>query len=264
MELLEIQQYDDSLRMTKVADMKREATMEQAEANRRRDYDTDYQHIFMLTRKPERFSLAKQAWDAFQKKHWLEFIDLSPERDPENLSLFFEQKHLLEIMYTFENSSKDRAEAGRKLAKIGDPRPEIMDIDSMYFCWVPEGRFWMGSGNKKEDSMSQPDEYPDGWFNIAYNYWMGYFPISNAQYTQFVLETGSKNAPKKYSSIFALPNHPVIGVTWVKAIAFTEWLTDRWQILGYLPQGWKVVLPNEPEWEKAARGGDNIVKMGNG
>ena len=62
--------------------------------------------------------------------------------------------------------------------------------------------------------------------------------------------------PKRFGEPFDLPNHPVVGITWYEALAFCDWLTARWRDMGQLKQNQRVRLPNEPEWEKAARGGD--------
>jgi len=48
-----------------------------------------------------------------------------------------------------------------------------------------------------------------------------------------------------------LPNHPVIGVSWFEAMAFCRWLTAQPQAR---EGGWEFRLPQEIQWERAARG----------
>lgn len=185
-----------------------------------------------------------------------------------------------------------RAAAGRVLAQrnLGDPRPEVMTIEGMQFCYVPAGKFVMGSDDEPpqytECRPQHENDLPDG-------YWIGRYLVTNAQFQPFVAAGGygqerfwpeaqqhdrwqagkirryypyyDENqeikwrdewgeAPANFGEPYNLPNHPVVGVTWYEALAFTRWLSEQLQVKHGLP-GWAVRLPTEAEWEKAARGG---------
>ena len=132
-----------------------------------------------------------------------------------------------------------RAAAANALARLGDPRPEVMTVDGMEFCYVPPGPFWMGEGS---------DEHLNK--RLDYGYWLARYPVTVAQFQTFVEAAGQRSRGPS-----SLPNHPVVKVSWRDALAFCRWLTDRWWTEGRLPAGWSVQLPSEAEWEKTARGG---------
>ncbi|MFQ5854811.1 MAG: SUMF1/EgtB/PvdO family nonheme iron enzyme, partial [Anaerolineae bacterium] len=100
-----------------------------------------------------------------------------------------------------------------------------------------------------------------------------YWTLDEAGKLQTV-EAEVGEAPLDFGEPYNLPNHPVVGVTWYEALAFARWLEEqlevgggslqvwqagRVQTLDLLSQGFRVTLPSEAEWEKAARGADGRI-----
>jgi formylglycine-generating enzyme required for sulfatase activity len=142
----------------------------------------------------------------------------------------------------------ERALAGRTLAMLGDPRPEVTSLDGMHFCFVPPGPFVMG------DDQGADEEKPQHTVDLAYPYFIARFPVTVAQWREYVQASGK--AAEHRDSLRGRANDPVIYVSWHEALRFCDFLSQAWQAL--LPEGWVVTLPSEAEWEKAARGGDRV------
>jgi formylglycine-generating enzyme required for sulfatase activity len=154
-----------------------------------------------------------------------------------------------------------RAAAGRALAEVGEPRPEITKIDHMEFCRVLARSFWMGSGD--EDYQALESEKPRHKVDLPYDFQIGRYPVTVAQFREYVEATGIKVGDM--DSLTGPINSPVAWVSWPEAVSFCHWLTYSWQEKGILEQGWMARLPSEAEWEKAARGVDGrIYPWGNG
>jgi formylglycine-generating enzyme required for sulfatase activity len=169
----------------------------------------------------------------------------------------------------------ERAEAGRVLGEIGDPRPGVLSCDALEFCHVPAGEFIFGEG------------YAQKKINLP-EFWISKYPVTQAQFGEFIRSGGytqprywpeaaqagcwaacgfkggydiaAREAPPDYGGPFNLPNHPVVGVTWYEATAFARWFSEQvpdwaqgqnglfWQNVA------RVSLPGDEQWEKAARG----------
>lgn len=77
--------------------------------------------------------------------------------------------------------------------------------------------------------------------------------VTNEQYSEFIKDTGHRSPIGWDGSNFpkGTENYPVVNVSWSDANAFCEWLSEKYQV--------KVRLPNQAEWELAARGSNRFV-----
>jgi len=146
------------------------------------------------------------------------------------------------------------------------------------FAQIPKGEFIIGS--KEDNELAWNDEKPQHKVEIPYDYWAGKFPLSFADYNEFVQSTSYvtraekdgwcwvwnveetkwgkikganwKNPFGDSGDVDTLDHYPVVQVCWYDARAFCEWLNQKHN--DELPKGYHFRLPSETEWEKAARG----------
>lgn len=180
---------------------------------------------------------------------------------------------LLRVMTGSELPALERVAAGNALAAIGDPRfdPENYFLPKeadMGFITVPAGEFKMGTPESLLPQLIASYDGDEGWAkNLMYRespchevylseFRISQYPLTKSQYRTFVQATGRDNHGfEKYGQ----DTHPVVGVNWEDAVAYCEWL-DKKQLF----PGWRVVLPTEAQWEKAARqGSDALYPWGN-
>jgi toxoflavin biosynthesis protein ToxD len=115
------------------------------------------------------------------------------------------------------------------------------DID---FVEVPAGEFVMGSND-------EVNEEPQHVVDLPYDYYMGRFPITNAQYAAYTQAKGIAHPVRDWETKV---DHPVVNVSWKDALTYCQWLNDLRR--NELPSDLVLRLPSEAEWEKAARGTD--------
>ncbi len=150
----------------------------------------------------------------------------------------------------------ERAEAGRRLAGIGDPRPGvglrpdgIPDID---WVEIPAGEFIFGGDDKAYGGLPRQKLHLDT-FSIAR------YPVTYAQFQAFVEAKDGMQDDRWWEGLamqqktpfdqkWPIANHPRENVTWYQAVAFCRWLSAK--------VSYEVTLPTEQQWEKAARGTD--------
>ena len=153
----------------------------------------------------------------------------------------------------------------RPVAKLISDLDAFHDIDAP---WCPEmvalpvGEFLMGSLKDEEGRSS--DEGPQHRVRIGYRLGLGRWPVTVAEYRKFVEVSGHRHEGGMYvwtgsnwkqdeikswrDPGFAQTNrHPVVGVSWRDAVAYSEWLGRQ--------TGKSYRLPSEAEWEYACRAG---------
>lgn len=184
---------------------------------------------------------------------------------------------LLAVMRASPLPALERARAGDLLGQLGDPRfsaesfylPSGPDEPLWGFVEVPEGAFWMGS-DKGRDPAAIDRETPQHEVPLG-RYFMARYPVTVAQFRAFVEDSG--HTPADPDCLRGRSHHPVVWVQWEEAMAYAKWLTRKLRESPRTPepiatllrtgdeQGrrWQVRLPDEAEWEKAARGKDGRI-----
>jgi formylglycine-generating enzyme required for sulfatase activity len=135
-----------------------------------------------------------------------------------------------------------------------EPNLDVLTITTpiqMELMRIPAGPFLMGSDPARDEQASD-DEQPQHTLELP-EFYIGKYPITNAQYATFVQATGHRqpNHWKAGRIPAGKEAHPVVHVGWKDALAFCDWLKRE--------TGREFTLPSEAEWEKAARGADGRI-----
>lgn len=130
-----------------------------------------------------------------------------------------------------------------------------------YWVEIPAGNFWMGA--QSEDS-TRPDYDPDAEdgekqaeMREVGRFWIGRFPVTVREYRKFLDETSAHGEGQAIEEPFdwdnqrSYPSRPVTGVNWDEAVEYCNWATGE---CGKKGRDWTAKLPDEEQWEFAARG----------
>ena len=143
----------------------------------------------------------------------------------------------------------------------------LPDEELLGFVEVPAGPFLMGSDPAIDrlafDNEWWPGARPQATLDLP-AFYMGRYEVTVAQFGAFVEETGYRANDEAFRPP---PDHPVATVSWTDALAYARWLETtlrEWpgtppELGRLLRDGWRISLPTEAEWEKAARGSDGRV-----
>ncbi len=153
------------------------------------------------------------------------------------------------------------------------PDRHIHEKTGIELIRIPAGPFLYGSSDA--DTVARDNEKPQRTVDLP-EYWIGRYPVTNAQFAKFIQSTGHITKAEREgsgrvftsrqweiingadwrhptgprSSSSGRENHPVVQISWDDAKAFCDWAG--------------LVLPTKEQWEKGARGThDRIWPWGN-
>lgn len=213
-----------------------------AEIEAKLDAERDYASLRVRTQ----YENPESIWNAL-----LAIWDVHPDYDPDSLRYKYRHhapriKKLLDIINNPQSPAPERANAGLKLAELGDPRAGVGlredGLPDIAWVEIPAGDFIYGN---------ERDTLP------AYS--IARYPVTHIQFQAFLDDPDGfsnelwwKGLPRQekeyYDTQWTVANYPRDSVSWLHAMAFCRWLTAR---LGFRN---KILLPTDQEWEKAARG----------
>lgn len=172
-------------------------------------------------------------------------------------------------------------EKGKAIPGIREPAFTETNTE-MEFIFVKGGCYPMGNTFEGKDGKALPyhplyleDYTPETYDERVHevcmsDFYLGKYEVTNRQYRQFLLDTGSHlpewEEPESSHNIYTGGNdyyaamgnaltaddHPVVGISWYDAVAFTDWLSKK--------TGRTFRLPTEAQWEFAARSGGKVEK----
>jgi formylglycine-generating enzyme required for sulfatase activity len=169
-------------------------------------------------------------------------------------------------------AAKQRAQAGDVLAALGDPRfdPKRFYLpaeENLGFVRIEaDTAFKIGTRHQETKKVYQAtgresDEYEiNGNTTPTREFHIARYPVTVAQFRCFVVDTGFALGDE--DALGDPDNRPVRLISWREAWDYCDWLNEvlktapEFALAKELQSGrLRVALPNELEWEKAARGG---------
>lgn len=123
---------------------------------------------------------------------------------------------------------------------------EMRNSLGMTLCWIPAGRFTMGSPETEEGRDPALEKQVE--VELPRGFWMGKFEVTQEEFHD-IFDSYSSHWSRFGATL------PADQVTWNKAAEFCETLTIIEREMKKIGEHWKYDLPTEAEWEYACRAG---------
>jgi formylglycine-generating enzyme required for sulfatase activity len=143
----------------------------------------------------------------------------------------------------------------------------LPDEPLLGFVEIPGGRFVMGSDPSVDRTAFENERWSAERFQGNVDlpaYLIGRYEVTVAQFRAFV-EATRHEADRR--ALSGPSDHPVTYVSWADALSYARWLEETLiafpetppELRRLLEEGWRLSLPDEAQWEKAARGTDGRI-----
>jgi formylglycine-generating enzyme required for sulfatase activity len=148
-------------------------------------------------------------------------------------------------------------------ALLAIPAPALTD-QMAGFVEVAAGPFTMGADQARDPDAFANERWSPAVAEGTVSVPTFYIALREVTVEEFSTFARARRWTIDQRAVAGPPTHPVTFVSWPDALAYCRWLettletgtsTPR-QIKALLANGWRITLPNEAEWEKAARGTD--------
>lgn len=177
---------------------------------------------------------------------------------------------LLFLIFAVEAIAQPLVDSADKVDRSSGFREDVWylpDESLLGFVKIPAGSFPMGSNPLIDPLAFENERWSDsrrqGMVELPLFYILRY-EVTLEQYQAFLLATNYRVDSNTLTSPL---QHPVTFVSWPDALAYARWLERQMreselvplQLRELLQNGWQITLPNEAQWEKAAKGGENRI-----
>ena len=155
-------------------------------------------------------------------------------------------------------------------AQLSGFRPDawfLPDQELLGFVEIPAGPFLMGSDPSVDALAFDNERWSDARAQETVDvpaFYISRYEVTVAQFQAFTDASGLRVSNE---TLQGPSDHPVAAVSWPDALAYCRWLEDTLReepqapsrLRELLRDGWRVGLPSEAEWEKAARSADGRI-----
>jgi len=161
--------------------------------------------------------------------------------------------------YSYSEDSKPKKLSFKKILKglnspkiIEGSRPgeERENSIGMKLCWIPAGKFVMGSPEDEKGRIPKRKEWETQVnVELTQGFWIGKYEVTQKEFEELI---GSNPSHFRDHG----ENRPVEQVDWQQAMEFCSKLTKKDRNKRILSKGWVYTLPTEAQWEYACRAGE--------